>query len=134
MVFLTHSVSPILRVGPEVPPSLSWQGEPQTHLALAGLQQALLNGKLHDLVVLVLHTDVLPLVVNAIGFGDLKDRLVHHEGRGWSREEYKPGGGLVSAPALVERPPKSRANGSTGMQLPSPGRPGEGNGSQQGRL
>lgn len=53
-----------------------------SHLAPAGLQQALLDGELHDLVVLVLQVHISAIVLNVIGFRDFKYRLVNLEVRG----------------------------------------------------
>lgn len=49
------------------------------HLAPAGLQQALLDGKLHYLIVLILEMHVPAVVLNMIGFRDFKHRLINLE-------------------------------------------------------
>lgn len=65
-----------------------WEGKGReasgrpAHLAPAGLQQALLDGELHDLIVLVLQVHVSAVVLNVIGFRDFKYRLINLEVRG----------------------------------------------------
>lgn len=49
------------------------------YLAPAGLQQALLDGKLHDLIVFVLQVHISAIVLNVVGFRDFKDRLINLE-------------------------------------------------------
>lgn len=47
------------------------------HLVSAGLQQALLDGKLHYLVIFVLQMHVPAIVLDVIRFRDFKHRLIN---------------------------------------------------------
>lgn len=93
-----------LNVKPNAGASVQWQDQraawwatpltprrtgTKTHLVVARLHQALLDGKLHDFIVFVLHMQVPAIVLDPVGFGDLEDRGVHHKGGGRSswREE-----------------------------------------------